>query len=50
VPGYAPQLNPVEHIWSYLKERQLPNLCPRELWQLIAAARDGLRRMRAGPR
>jgi transposase len=29
--GYAPELNPVEHIWSYLKEHELPNLCPREL-------------------
>jgi transposase len=28
LPGYAPELNPVEHIWSYLKERELPNFCP----------------------
>jgi len=46
LPGYAPELNPVEHIWSYLKQHELPNLCPRELWQLSAAARDALRRMR----
>jgi DDE superfamily endonuclease len=39
LPGYAPELNPVEHIWGYLKEHELPNLCPRELWQLSAAAR-----------
>jgi transposase len=49
LPGYAPELNPVEHIWSYLKEHELPNLCPRELWQLSAAARDALRRMRRRP-
>ena len=49
LPGYAPELNPVEHIWSYLKEHELPNLCPRELWQLGAAARGALRRMRRRP-
>ena len=49
LPGYAPELNPVEHIWSYLKEHELPNFCPRELWQLSAAARGALRRMRRRP-
>jgi transposase len=49
LPGYAPELNPVEHIWSYLKQNELPNLCPRELWELSAAARDALRRMRRRP-
>jgi transposase len=49
LPGYAPELNPVEHIWGYLKEHELPNLCPRELWQLGAAARGALRRMRRRP-
>src|SRR5579864_3851450 len=48
LPGYAPELNPVEHIWSYLKQHELPNLCPREL-QLSTAARDALRRMRRRP-
>jgi len=49
LPGYAPELNPVEHIWSYLKEHELPNLCTRELWELSSAARDALRRMRRRP-
>ena len=49
LPGYAPELNPVEHIWGYLKEHELPNLCPGELWQLGAAARGALRRMRRRP-
>ena len=49
LPGYAPALNPVEHIWSYLKQHELPNLCPRELWQLSDAARGALRRMRRRP-
>ena len=49
LPGYAPELNPVEHIWGYLKEHELPNLCPRQLWQRSAAARQALRRMRRRP-
>jgi transposase len=49
LPGYAPELNPVEYIWSYLKQHELPNLCPREFWELGAAARAALRRMRRRP-
>lgn len=49
LPGYAPELNPVEYIWCYLKQHELPNLCPRELWQLSDAARGALRRMRRRP-
>ena len=49
LPGYAPELNPVEHIWGYLKSREIPNLCPRELWQLSDAAKRALRRMRRRP-
>lgn len=49
LPGYAPELNPVEHIWAYLKQHEIPNLCPHELWELSAAARGALRRMRRRP-
>ncbi|MBZ5544693.1 MAG: helix-turn-helix domain-containing protein [Acidobacteriia bacterium] len=49
LPGYAPELNPVEHIWGYLKEHELPNLCPRQRWELSAAARAAWRRMRRRP-
>jgi transposase len=49
LPAYAPELNPVEQIWSYLKQHELPNLCPRELWHLSDAARGALRRMRRRP-
>lgn len=50
LPGYAPELNPVEYIWAHLKHHEIPNLCPRELWQLSDAARAVLRRMRRRPR
>ena len=29
--AYAPELNPVEHIWGCFKQHELPKLCPREL-------------------
>jgi len=49
LPAYAPELNPVEHIWAHLKRHEIPNLCPRELWQLSYSARSALRRMRRRP-
>jgi transposase len=46
LPAYAPELNPVEYLWAYWKERELPNLCTRDLWQLSGWAAHALRRMR----
>ena len=46
LPAYAPELNPVEYIWAYLKHHALPNVCPKDLWQLGEGARRCLRRMR----
>ncbi len=28
-PAYAPELNPVEHMWGDRRNRELPNLCPK---------------------
>jgi transposase len=50
LPAYAPELNPVEYIWAYWKQHELPNLCPKDYWQLSEAARRTLRRMRRRPR
>ena len=30
LPPYAPELNPVEYIWSYWKQHELPNVCPKD--------------------
>ena len=30
-PPYAPELNPVEYIWAYWKQHELPNVCPKRL-------------------
>jgi len=50
LPGYAPELNPVEYIWGYWKHHELPNFCPRDFGQLSAQARRALLRMRRRPR
>ena len=50
LPPYAPELNPVEYIWGYWKQHELPNVCPKDYWQLNEAARRTLRRMRRRPR
>ncbi len=34
LPGYAPELNPVEGIWRYLKRVRLRNVCCRTLREL----------------
>lgn len=49
LPGYAPELNPVEYIWGHLKKHELPNLCPRDFAELGYNARLALRRMRRRP-
>ena len=38
LPAYAPELNPVEYIWGYWKQHELPNVCPTDYWQLSEAA------------
>ena len=49
-PPYAPELNPVEYLWGHWKQHTLPNVCPKDLWQLSDGARRTLRRLRRRPR
>jgi transposase len=49
LPAYAPELNPSEYIFGHLKHHELPNFCPRTLWELSHHARRALRRMRRRP-
>ena len=49
LPAYAPELNPVEAVWSHLK-RSLANLAKRNLGQLTALIKTRLRRMQHRPR
>jgi len=39
LPACAPELNPVEHIWGYVKRNELPNLYPRHLGELSSGLR-----------
>ena len=50
LPPYAPELNPVEYIWSYWKQHELPNVCPKDYGELNERARKALRRMSRKPR
>ena len=50
LPAYAPELNPVEYIWAYWKQHALPNVCPKDYWELGEGARRTLKRMRRRPR
>ena len=34
LPPYAPDLNPVESIWSHLKMNKMANYCPKDLIEL----------------
>lgn len=49
LPPYAPDLNPVEFLWSYLKKTQLANVCCHSLEQLRYEIRKALERLRHKP-
>jgi len=49
LPAYAPELNPVEYLWGYWKQHELPNFCPKDFSELSCHARRALRRMRRRP-
>ena len=42
LPPYAPDLNPVEHLWNFLKWQQLPNFAPRNVTHLEQEAYERL--------
>jgi hypothetical protein len=46
LPGYAPELNPVEALWSSLKGMELANLGGDTLKEVTAAAERGIQRIR----
>jgi putative transposase len=47
LPGYAPDLNPVEALWSSVKTVELANLCPDTINEAITLAQRGIDRIRA---
>jgi hypothetical protein len=49
LPACAPELNPVEGLWSTLKAVELANLCGPTLGEVIAQAHRGIQRIRTTP-
>ena len=45
-PPYAPDLNPVETLWTNLKRQELANLATDSLGEVMAAAHRGIERIR----
>jgi transposase len=50
LPPYAPELNPVEAIWAYLKKHEIANLCPTHLAEVSEFARRRLKSMQRRPK
>ena len=46
LPGYAPELNPIETLWGNIKGKELANRCAQDLAELDTAVRDGLARVK----
>mgnify|MGYP000509970362 CR=1 FL=1 len=49
LPAYAPELNPAEYIWAYLKRHALANFCAHDLDHLSHTARGKLKSMQRRP-
>ncbi|MFE5550219.1 transposase, partial [Streptomyces sp. NPDC056534] len=45
LPAYAPELNPVESLWSSLKKHELANLAGDHLADIADATEQGIRRI-----
>lgn len=46
LPAYAPELNPVEGFWGWIKGTCLANVCEDTLEPVVQHVRSGLRRLR----
>ncbi len=49
LPAYAPELNPVEAIWAYLKKHEIANLCLDTIGEVGQFARNRLKSMQRRP-
>lgn len=48
-PGYAPELNPAEGVWQYLKHVELRNCCYADMPALKRGITDAIHRMQKNP-
>ncbi|MBL0167682.1 MAG: IS630 family transposase [Propionivibrio sp.] len=49
LPPYAPDMNPVEYLWAWLKRHALANYCPNTLSELHTTARNKLKSAQKRP-
>lgn len=49
LPGYAPDLDPVETLWGNIKGQELANRCADDLAEAGTAVRSGMARVRGSP-
>ena len=47
LPPYAPELNPVELVWAYVKRHVLANLCPETVDTLKVYLRSAWQKVRS---
>src|SRR5437773_7701581 len=50
LPGYAPDLNPVETLWGNIKGQELANRCAPDLGEVQRAVKEGMARVRRSRR
>jgi transposase len=48
LPGYAPDVNPIEQVWGNLKSTELANLCSDSISEVANIADHGLDRIGSG--
>jgi hypothetical protein len=48
-PAYSPELNPVEHLWDDIREKEFPNALHDTLDEVKQAVSTGVRRLAAAP-
>ena len=46
LPGYAPEMNPVETLWGNVKGQELANRCSKDLNEVETAIENGFKRVR----
>jgi hypothetical protein len=49
-PAYSPELNPVEHLWNDIREKEFPNVRHASLDEVKQAVSTGLCRLAAAPK
>ena len=49
-PGYSPELNPDEWVWSHLKKHELASYAPHDVRELRRGVRLSVMRVRVRPR